>query len=170
MLSNEAEKRIAKIGVMPLTFRLANQSDYPRLEAMILEAFAPITWFRQVDEMFGPQNGLDWRERWRLRLKPVFATQTMLVGESGGEIVAYASGTLDPATRSAYIDLLAVDQRHQSKGYGREMLRGMLEYMKQQGAEHAHLDCLTNNQAGNRLYESEGFQRVAEHVRWWIRL
>jgi len=105
-----------------------------------------------------------------LRLKAAFASQTVMVGEDSGVIVAYASGTYDPATRSAYIDLLAVDSRRQGQGHGRQMLRAIIGHFKQQGAQHAHLDCLTNNQTGNRLYESEGFQRVAEHARWWLKL
>jgi ribosomal protein S18 acetylase RimI-like enzyme len=155
---------------MPLTFRLAKPSDYLRLEKMVIEAFAPITWFRRVDELVGPLNGLDWRERWKLRMKSVFARQVVLVGEAEGEIVAYASGTYDAATRSAFVDLLAVDASHHGKGYGRQMLRGILAHFKRQGAEHAHLDCLADNDAGNGLYESEGFQKVAEHFRWWIEL
>jgi ribosomal protein S18 acetylase RimI-like enzyme len=155
---------------MPLTVRLANPSDYPYLESMVIDAFAPITWFRRVDEMVGPLNGLDWRERWRLRMKSVLAQQVVLVGEAGGEIVAYASGTYDAATRSAFIDLLAVDAAHQGKGYGRQMLRATLAHFREQGAEHAHLDCLADNPVGNRLYESEGFRKVAEYVRWWIEL
>jgi ribosomal protein S18 acetylase RimI-like enzyme len=155
---------------MPLTFRLAIQSDYPHLEEMVLEAFAPITWLSRVDEIFGPINNLDWRQRWQLRLKAAFASQTVMLGEDSGVIVAYASGTYDPATRSAYIDLLAVDTRRQGQGHGRQMLRAIIDHFKKQGAQHAHLDCLTNNQTGNRLYESEGFQRVAEHARWWLKL
>jgi ribosomal protein S18 acetylase RimI-like enzyme len=155
---------------MPLTFRLATPSDHPCLEKMVIEAFAPITWFRRVDDLVGPLNGLDWRERWKLRMKSVFQRQVVLVGEAEGEIVAYASGTYDAATRSAFVDLLAVDAAHQSKGYGRQMLRAILAHFKGQGAEHAHLDCLADNDAGNGLYEAEGFQKVAEHFRWWIEL
>ncbi|MBI4877409.1 MAG: GNAT family N-acetyltransferase [Acidobacteria bacterium] len=155
---------------MPLRFRLAVPADYPRLEEMVIESFASITWFRKVDELFGPLNGRDWRSRWQLRLKSAFTRQTVLIGEEGPGIVAYASGSYDPPTRSAYIDLLAVDPRCQGKGYGRDMLRAIVEHFRQQGAEHAHLDCLLNNQAGNQLYESEGFQKVAEHARWWLKI
>jgi ribosomal protein S18 acetylase RimI-like enzyme len=155
---------------MRLTFRLATESDYRQLENLMIASFEPITWFRRADAIFGPLNGKDWRERWRLRLAGVFRTQTVLAGEAAGEIVAVATGTIDAAAKLGYIDILAVDRRHQGKGYGREMLRGMLEHMKQQGAEHAHLDCLTNNDAGNRLYESEGFTEVARHIRWFKRI
>jgi len=84
--------------------------------------------------------------------------------------VAFASGTLDEETRLGYIDLLAVDQSVQGRGYGRQMLRGMLSWLKQQGAEHAHLECLVDNEAGNNLYRSEGFTEVARSIRWFIRI
>ena len=79
---------------------------------MIIDAIGPITWFRKIDEIHGPLNGLDWRERWRRRLQDVFARQTMLVGECEDGIVAFASGAYAAAVRSAYIDLLAVRPGH----------------------------------------------------------
>jgi ribosomal protein S18 acetylase RimI-like enzyme len=160
----------AKIGVMPLTLRLAAPADYAAVEPMVIDAFAQVTWLRTVDEMFGPLNGLDWRARWRMRVKHAFDEETVLLGEDKGRIVAFASGTLDDATRSTYINLVAVDSREQGKGYGREILRGFMAHMKERGAEHAHLECLVHNTAGNRLYESEGFKVVADHLRWWIKL
>ncbi len=155
---------------MPLSFRLATRADHPRLEQMIVKSFAPITWFRKTDEVFGPLNGQDWRARWRRRLAHVFATQHVLVGESRGRIVACATGTLDAETRLGYIDLLAVAPGRQGRGYGREMLRAMLRYMKDRGAEHANLECLADNDAGNSLYRSEGFCEVARSVRWFIKI
>ncbi len=155
---------------MPLHFRLATRNDYHTLENMVIESFAPITWFRRVDELFGPLNGNDWRRRWQIRFAQAFETQTVLVGEADGQIVAYASGSVDQATRLGYVDLLAVDQHHQRLGYGREMLRGMLRYMKEHGAVHAHLECLADNKAGNALYRAEGFEEVGRSVKWFIKI
>jgi len=155
---------------MSLCFRPAIPSDFERLEKMILASFEPVTWARKVDEVFGPLNGKDWRERWRSRIRKIFASQILLVGEAEGAIAAFASGTLDTEFCLAYIDLLAVDPRFQGRGFGREMLRGMLRHLKQQGAVHAHLDCLTTNETGNDLYRSEGFVEAACHIRWFIKI
>jgi ribosomal protein S18 acetylase RimI-like enzyme len=155
---------------MPLAFRLAAPSDYDFLERLTIESFEPITWLRKVDARFGPLNGRDWRVRWQARFRHAFDTQRVLVGEADGRIVAFASGTLDADSRLGFIDLLAVDQRFQGRGYGREMLRGMLEYFKSEGAEHAHLECLTDNDVGNALYRSEGFTDLAHSVHWFIRI
>ena len=140
------------------------------LERMIIDAFEPITWMKKADERFGPLNGRDWRQRWQSRVAHIFATQIVLLGETGGAIVAMASATIDPAARLGFIDLLAVDQRFQGRGYGREMLRGMLKHMKERGAVHAHLECLADNDAGNSLYRAEGFEEVARFIRWFIRI
>jgi ribosomal protein S18 acetylase RimI-like enzyme len=155
---------------MPLAFRLATPADYDAVGRMVIDSFEPITWFRRVDEIYGPLNGKRWRERWELRMAAVFATQRVLLGEHLGRTVAFASGTLDPATQLGFVDLIAVDRRCQGRGFGREMLRGMLAYFKEQGAEHVHLDCLADNDAGNRLYRSEGFQEVARSIRWFRKI
>ena len=46
----------------------------------------------------------------------------------------------------------------------------MLKLMSERGAEHAHLDYLVENDAGNNLYRSEGFEEVARHIRWFTRI
>ena len=155
---------------MSLTFRLATQDDTPRLEELALAGFGPITWARTVDEKFGDLNGKDWKERWKLRLKHIFETQIILVAEEGGETVGFASGTLDTDCKLAYIDLISIDPKSQGQGLGRELLRAMLKLMSERGAEHAHLDCLVENDAGNNLYRSEGFEEVARHIRWFTRI
>ena len=73
-------------------------------------------------------------------------------------------------TRLAYVDLLAVDNRRQGKGYGRVALRAMLRLMKELGAEHVHLECLSDNDVGNRLYESEGFEEAARSIHWFLKI
>ena len=157
-----------------LKFRIAEESDYQRLEDLCIGSFEPITWSKKADERFGPLNGKDWRQRWQARFSTVFNTQTILVGEidgeAGREMAAFASGMLDKETLLGFIDLLAVDQRFQGRGYGRQMLRGMLGWMKDHGAVYAHLECLDDNDAGNSLYRSEGFAEVARSIRWFIKI
>ncbi len=155
----------------PLKFRLAEPSEYQKLEKLTIDAFGPITWLRTADERYGLLNGLDWRQRWQQRFAKIWETQAVLVGEAEGEVVALATATIDDAARLGYIDLLGVAPGFQGKGYGRAMLRGMLQHMKQEhGCVHAHLECLTTNAVGNALYLSEGFDEVARSIRWFIKI
>jgi ribosomal protein S18 acetylase RimI-like enzyme len=137
---------------------------------MIIDSFEPITWFKKIDAAFGPLGGCDWRQRWEQRVEKVFAGQIILIGEAEGTVVAAATGTYDAGTRLGFVDILAVDTRFQGRGYGRLMLRGMLDHFRSLGAEHAHLECLSDNTKGNRLYASEGWTPLAESVKWFIRI
>jgi ribosomal protein S18 acetylase RimI-like enzyme len=152
---------------MALLIRPAAISDHEPLMAMVIESFEPITWQKKLDEAIGPLNGCDWQERWRQRLVNIFATQVVLVGQLDGELAAMATATIDERATLVFLDLLAVARRFQGRGLGREMLRGAIEHYRTLGCQYVHLDCLTDNESGNALYESEGFREVARHIRWF---
>jgi [ribosomal protein S18]-alanine N-acetyltransferase len=65
---------------------------------------------------------------------------------------------------------VAVGGRFQGRGLGREMLQTMMGYMKEQGAEHMHLDCLADNDTANDLYRSEGFEEMARSIYWYAKI
>lgn len=153
-----------------LEFRLAQPSDQAAIRKLILDSFEPITWFKRLDEQFGPLNNCDWRARWEQRLDKVFETEIVLVGECGGELVAAATGSIDEVTRLGFIDLLAVDVRHQGKGFGRAMLEGMLDHFRALGMQYAHLECLSDNDRANALYASAGWRIVATAHKWFVKL
>ena len=155
---------------MALQVRPAKEADFPAIEAMVIASFEPITWARTLDLRVGPLNGVDWRERWRDRLQKVFSGQIVLAGENEQELVAASTSTFDQRTALAYIDILAVAPEQQRCGYGREMLRATMAYLKSIGAQYVNLDCLTGNDKANDLYEAEGFEEVARHIRWFRRL
>jgi ribosomal protein S18 acetylase RimI-like enzyme len=155
---------------MELHIRPATPSDFSGLEKLVISCFEPITWQKKLDERFGPLNGLDWRERWRLRLAKIFATQEVLVGEVQGKLAAMASGTVDRDTALGFIDVLGVGASFQGQGLGRRMLRGMMQHLQALGCQYVNLDCLTDNDTGNALYQSEGFEETARHIRWFRRL
>jgi len=155
---------------MSLIIRPATAADHEALETMVIDSFEPITWQKKLDAQFGPLNGCDWRERWRLRLRRIFATQEVLVGEADGQLAAMAAATVDRNAALGFIDVLAVSRDFQGRSLGREMLRGMIEHLKGLGCGFVHLDCLTNNDTGNALYQSEGFEEVARHIRWFKKI
>jgi len=155
---------------MSLSTRLAVPADYAALESLVIDSFEPITWQKKLDARVGPLNGCDWRARWQARLQKIFATQIVLVGESGGQLAAMASGTIDRAAALGFIDVLCVSRAFQGLGLGREMLRAMLDHLRDAGCRYVNLDCLTDNDAANALYASEGFEEVARHIRWFRKI
>src|SRR5688572_20518618 len=154
----------------PLLVRLAVLSDFVPLESLVIDSFEPITWQKKLDAAIGPLHGRSWRQRWSARLKSIFATQRVLVGEAGGQLAAMASATIDQDSALAFLDVLCVGRSFQGHGYGRQMLRAALDHYRGLGCQYVNLDCLTENEAGNALYQSEGFQEVARHIRWFRKL
>ncbi len=153
--------------MMLLAFRPPEPSEYREIEDMVIESFEPFTWLRRTDERMGPLNGRDWRLRWRDRMRDVFETQIILVGDAGGErLAAMACGTLDRHSALAYLNVLAVNPRFRRLGYGREMLQGMMQHLKNLGAQYIYLDSIADNDPANELYRAEGFEQVALQIRW----
>jgi ribosomal protein S18 acetylase RimI-like enzyme len=155
---------------MPLVLRLATADDHPAVEQLVIDAFEPITWQKKLDARFGPLNGRDWRRRWRDRLRQVFKTQIVLIGEIDGILCGVATTTVDRESALAFIDILAVAREVQGRGLGRELLRAAIQHLRGMGCQYVHLDCLTDNATGNALYQSEGFEEVARHIRWFKKL
>src|SRR5262245_32680917 len=93
---------------MPLAIRIATPADHGTIEELVLDSFEPITWQRPLDGTFGPLNGRDWRERWLARLRKIFVTQLVLVGEVDGRLAAMATATIDSESALGFIDVLAV--------------------------------------------------------------
>ncbi len=155
---------------MALSFRPAREEDHERLKQIVVEGFEKVTAQTFVDEHFGLLNGADWRDRWRTRFQQALETEIVMVGEAEGEIASVIAAKLDSETRLAYVDILAVARKHHRHGYGRETLRWMLGHLKDQGAVHAHLDCLSTNVEANSLYEAEGFVDVGRSVLWYIKI
>jgi ribosomal protein S18 acetylase RimI-like enzyme len=155
---------------MPLTLRPATPADHVAIERLVIDAFEPITWQKKLDARFGPLNGQDWQQRWHDRLAKIFATQIVLVGELDGLIAAVATMALDQPAALGFIDVLAVGREFQGRGLGREMLRATMQHLQSLGCRYVNLDCLTDNEAGNALYASDGFEEVARHIRWFRKL
>lgn len=158
-----------------LSIRLRAPEEREAVIELIVQAFEPITMFRRIEELFGPLNQRHWRDRFRSKARAAVDGKTTLVGlddavEGSGRLVACAVCEYDPEFRLAFLDLLAVSAECQGRGYGQQLLRAFEAWATEQGAETAHLDCLIDNDAGNRLYQGEGFQEVARQIIWFKRL
>jgi ribosomal protein S18 acetylase RimI-like enzyme len=159
-----------RVFTMPLAIRPISASDYGPVGKLVIDSFEPITWQKRLDADIGPLNGRDWRVRWQARLDNIFAIQIVLLGEEDGRLAAFASGTVDRESALGFIEVLAVGRDFQGRGFGREMLRAIIDHFKTLGCQYVHLDCLTDNDAGNALYRSEGFAEVARHIRWFRKI
>jgi tRNA threonylcarbamoyl adenosine modification protein YeaZ/ribosomal-protein-alanine acetyltransferase len=115
--------------------------------------------------------GVKFRSMNQLDLVPIFAIEVQLkeesagkdrmyvVGESGGELIAYAgvvnlAGTADVLT-------LTVGDEHRRRGIGRELLRRLIDWSRTQKCEAIMLEVRVGNEEAIPLYESFGFIEIS---------
>jgi ribosomal protein S18 acetylase RimI-like enzyme len=79
-----------------------------------------------------------------------------LVGECEGRLVAM--GALLPVSGElARVKRMRVHPDYQRRGFGRRVLRELIDRARRDGYTHLELDTTTLQAAAQRLYESEGF-------------
>ena len=77
---------------------------------------------------------------------------------------------LDADTGVGLIPNLAVDATVRGQGIGRRLIAHALEHFRRQGATHARIETLDQNEVGQNLYPSMGFQEVARQIHYCMKL
>jgi tRNA threonylcarbamoyl adenosine modification protein YeaZ/ribosomal-protein-alanine acetyltransferase len=127
-----------------------------------------------VGVKFRPMNQLDLvpafaieksaygKEAWTMaQLKEEFAGKDRMyvVGEFGGELIAYA-GVVNLAGTADVLTLTVADE-HRRKGIGRELLRRLIDWSRTQKCEVIMLEVRVGNEEAIPLYESFGFIEIS---------
>jgi diamine N-acetyltransferase len=77
---------------------------------------------------------------------------------AGGDVVGFVMWGQDPADGSFWIGGLVIDRHHQRRGYGRQVVRQLLERAAAGGYRSAALSYDPRNTVARALYASLGFQ------------
>jgi ribosomal-protein-alanine N-acetyltransferase len=85
--------------------------------------------------------------------------------ESGGNMVGY--GMLSLAADEAHVLNVCVDPLCQSRGYGRRLLRELVQLARVRGAIRVFLEVRPSNAPALALYESEGFNEIGRRPRYY---
>ena len=84
---------------------------------------------------------------------------TAFVADLGGEVIGFCTVYLDLDSlrfgQRAWLNDLAVDPRHRSRGVGRLLLHRAKEWAHDHGATQLHVDSSTARTDAHRFYRSE---------------
>jgi diamine N-acetyltransferase len=108
------------------------------------EDFLPSNLYSVAEAQFYPQS----------RSRAIYAA---------GDLVGYALYGIDESTGLWKIFRLMIDARFQGKGHGREVMKLILEDIKQEKAEVALVRYNLENEVARRLYESSGFREIGRN-------
>lgn len=78
------------------------------------------------------------------------------------EVVGFVMWGRDPADGSFWIGGLVIDRRHQRRGYGREVVRQLLDRAAAGGYRSAALSYDPRNAVARALYTGLGFEETGE--------
>lgn len=82
----------------------------------------------------------------------------------GDDYVGFIGGGLDEDKESGYINPLMIDAHYQRRGYAKQAVKLMVEYLQSKhNISRVNLGHRANNHAAARLYESLGFKVVREY-------
>ncbi|MCD6406111.1 MAG: GNAT family N-acetyltransferase [Planctomycetes bacterium] len=128
---------------------------------LVLDTFAEVSVAKNITDRFGSINGRTWQEmKTKTTGEDVAGSDVVLVGESGGEVVAMLTITYERSNSVGHIVHLAVARSTQGRGLGRRMVREALARMKSDGLKYARIEALDQNPRARSLYESEGFEEI----------
>jgi GNAT superfamily N-acetyltransferase len=94
----------------------------------------------------------------------------VLVADGGEALVGFCTAYLDLRSvrfgRRVWVEDLAVDPQHRSRGIGKGLLDAAKDWGRQRGATHLELDSATSRTDAHRFYEREGPSGVTYCFSW----
>ena len=146
--------------------------DLPRLKEITVAAFDGVSIDQGIERRFGEINGRDWRWRKGRHLDDdVRADRAgIFVLEIDGRVAGCVTTRIDREAGIGLIPNLAIAEEHRGQGHGRQLLRHALAHFRREGLTHARIETLVQNDVGNHLYRSLGFEEVARQVHFCAKL
>ena len=95
----------------------------------------------------------------------LFAGYPAWVLVEGGAFVGH--GVLSVAAGEAHVLNVCVDPARQGRGYGRGLLRAMVQAARGRGARRVFLEVRPSNPVAVALYEDEGFNEIGRRPRYY---
>lgn len=133
--------------------------------SLTLSIWEKVSVAKNITDRFGPLNGHTWTDHKADQiLAEINKAEVVLIGELGGQAAAFATLVYDRKYATGAVGHLGVAREFQDKGLGRGMLRECFTRMRRDGLKYARIDTLVQNERGEYLYKSEGFEEVGRTI------
>jgi [ribosomal protein S18]-alanine N-acetyltransferase len=97
-----------------------------------------------------------------LKSQYVLFRRTWWVAEYEGDVAGYALVGLSSDTTEAWLMGLAVSERYQGKGLGRQLMQRAIQLMMEAQASDAYITVRPDNEAAYHLYQRFGFTQQGD--------
>lgn len=157
--------RYARYG--DVVIRPARETDIDRICEITRNAFGPVSTDRMREEFFSTKlGGLDW---WKHKTANVreFVIKYMdwvLVAETDGLVVGFASYILDGRRRLAEVGNNSVAPAYQGRGIGKLMQQEVFRRFDEEGYSMRTVSTLVEDMPARKIYERMGFQEITRSI------
>ena len=141
-----------------IEIRQAVEADRDTLAKLIVRAFADVTTNRSREEQFGLIGGRTWDE-WEADIMRTIDVDRVIIAETAGTAVGFATYELDAATRIGTVSDNAVLPEYRGRGIGAQLLARVLGLLEEAGMEFAEVSTGSDDPytPARRMYERQGF-------------
>ncbi|MBI82891.1 MAG: hypothetical protein CMJ81_06825 [Planctomycetaceae bacterium] len=152
--------------------RQFEMADADRLKQITVEAFDGVSIAHNIEKQFGAIHGRDWQWRKAREIDDDIGKdpEGIFVAEINSLVVGYVTTWIDADTGMGYIPNLAVDSQYRGHGLGKKLLKRAISRFSADQITHARIETLEQNEVGQSLYPSLGFQPVARQVHYCLQI
>ena len=157
---------------MSIEIRPYRGEDLEILRVLTVAAFDGVTLEQNVEHALGILAGHDWRWRKARHIDDdtTIFPSGIFVAEHDGMVIGYISTRIDRESGKGRIPNLVVSADFRGHGVGRRLIEHALQYFRGVGLEWAAIETMEQNEVGNHLYRSCGFEEVARQIHFARRL
>jgi ribosomal protein S18 acetylase RimI-like enzyme len=149
-----------------MRIRAYRSGDLQALRRLTVEAFAGVSIDQNMEKLFGPIHGHDWR--WRkarqLDADADLHPQGIFLAEEGDHLLGFVTTRVDAEAGIGHIPHLVVSAESRGQGIGRRLIGHALDYFRSLGLTHAQIETLEQNATGRHLFPACGFQEIARKI------
>jgi ribosomal protein S18 acetylase RimI-like enzyme len=143
-------------------------ADLEPLRQMTMEAFNGVSIDQNMERRFGLINGRDWRYRKAKHIDADAAVHPdgIFVAVEGERILGFVTTRIDKEAGVGHIPNLVVVPEARKHGLGRQLVEYALATFRDLGLTHARIETLAQNERGQRLFTSLGFEEMARQIHY----
>jgi len=149
-----------------MQIRSYRPEDLPILREITVEAFDGVSIDQGIERKFGVINGHEWQWRKGRHVDEDTLREPggIFVLEIDGAIAGCISTWCDHEAGIGHIPNIVFVPQHRGQGLGRKLIEYALDHFRKNGLKYAKIETLVQNDVGNHLYQSIGFQEVARQI------
>lgn len=157
--------------------RRARAEDLPRIDEITIICYTPIQESyvamlgEECYERVRHQPELTWEERKIRQNRELYEEhpEWVWVLEDNGQVFGFVTFYLLPEQGYGHIDNNGIHPDHGRRGWGKFMVRHVLQHFRDEGLRYAHVDTGLDpaHIAARWMYEGVGFDRQVPLVEYW---